>query len=573
MKPMLQETATTTYSCQPSKNNKLIFSFRVVIRFAIRITILPVVFLLSTSYQSQRKEIHRVENDVFIPELAKNIKNYLDEASHSPDDIFSKGAYATMPLIREWYVSTNYKPVWTSFMKLNVRAETLLGLINDSRKFGLDKSLFRIDDLRSEVRKMTGGIVDEYPQSRMNIELMMTDACLQFMIYLKLGYRDFDSTLFALPYISEIMDNFDSAVNGQNFKKDILAVQPSFIEYKNLQKALEHFLKITRNSNLMINVPDPGKDSVLFRKEAAKVLINLGYLDHNTSDTAFLTALKKFQYYHGLEPDGKPGKNTRFALNQTISEKYKKIALNLDRLRKENLPEDQFIYVNIPAFQLKIYKNNQIIGCTRVIVGAVKTPTPLVTSKIEKIITNPTWEVPRSITLNEMLPRLKSDSGYLNRNRLRILDGNRNSIGYDQVDWNTVSSENFDFMIKQDAGSDNALGRVKFIFPNPYSVYLHDTPGKQHFTADYRALSHGCVRVQHPEILADYLVREYSSNYEMDVMGMISKGTRREIALIRPADLFIHYLTCQADENFNIFFYNDIYGLDIDALKRFEFLI
>jgi murein L,D-transpeptidase YcbB/YkuD len=284
-------------------------------------------------------------------------------------------------------------------------------------------------------------------------------------------------------------------------------------------------------------------------------------------------SLKKFQYYHGLEPDGKPGKNTREALAQSTLEKYRQIALNLDRLRKENLQAEQFIYVNIPAYQMRIYKKNRIIGNSKVIVGAVETPTPLISSKIESIITNPEWQVPRSITLDEILPKLKSDSGYLNRNRLRLIDKNRDTVAYHQVDWNTVSTETFDLMLSQESGKDNSLGCVKFVFSNPYSVFLHDTPGKQSFSKDVRALSHGCIRVQHSEMLADYLVREFSrQNHEVDVISTINKGIRREIFLNIPVDLYIHYITCEADEDLNIFFYNDIYGIDEKELKKLEFL-
>jgi murein L,D-transpeptidase YcbB/YkuD len=172
-----------------------------------------------------------------------------------------------------------------------------------------------------------------------------------------------------------------------------------------------------------------------------------------------------------------------------------------------------------------------------------------------------------------MLPKLKSDTDYLSRNRLRLLDENQNPVSYQQVDWNTVSAETFDYRIRQDAGADNALGCVKFDFPNPYSVYLHDTPGKQFFSREDRALSHGCVRVQDPGLLAEYLVREFSPLYNgPDLPGMMEKGIRREISLDQPVDIYIRYLTCEADENCNIFFYNDVYGRDKKELKSLEFL-
>jgi murein L,D-transpeptidase YcbB/YkuD len=172
-----------------------------------------------------------------------------------------------------------------------------------------------------------------------------------------------------------------------------------------------------------------------------------------------------------------------------------------------------------------------------------------------------------------MLPKLRSDSGYLNRNRLRLIDKNRDTVSYHQVDWNIVSAETFDLTIRQESGKGNSLGCVKFVFPNPYLIFLHDTPGKRSFSKDVRALSHGCVRVQHPELLADYLVKEFSlQNHDLDVISMINKGIHREIALNIPVDLYIHYLTCEADEDLNIFFYNDIYGIDKYELKKLEFL-
>jgi murein L,D-transpeptidase YcbB/YkuD len=345
------------------------------------------------------------------------------------------------------------------------------------------------------------------------------------------------------------------------------------LEYRNLQKALEIFLANTPQRDAQVNLPDPSEDSVLFRDAAEDVLIRFGYLKSRSTNTEYINALKKFQYYHGLEPDGKPGRNTCQALAQTPEEKFRQIALNLDRIRKENIKAEQYITVNIPAYRLRIFKGNQIVGTSKVIVGSVKTPTPLISGKIERIITNPFWQVPRSITLREMLPKLKSDSDYLSRNRLQLMDENQNRVSYHEVDWESVSAETFDYKIRQDAGEDNALGRIKFVFPNPYSIYLHDTPGKYSFSKENRALSHGCVRVQDPGILADYLVREFSPQYNgPDLSGMMEKGIRREIALDQAVDIYIRYLTCEADENYNIYFYNDVYERDKEELKRLEFL-
>jgi murein L,D-transpeptidase YcbB/YkuD len=476
--------------------------------------------------------------------------------------------------VKEFYSSLHYRPAWTSGTKGNSQAIVLLDLLENAERFGFSSSLFPVQEIRSELDRMKNrGQKMNYLESRIKAELLLSDACLQFMVYLNKGYLDFDSSFFTLPAVSEMPLHLREALASQDFEKQVLSVQPDVLEYRNLQKALEMFLAATHRSDSKINLPDPLEDSVSFRNAAQDVLIRLGYLQTRSTNTEFISALKKFQYYHGLEPDGKPGKNTCKALAQTPEEKFRQIALNLDRLRKENIQSDRYIAVNIPAYKLKIFKGNQIVGNSKVIVGSVKTPTPLISGKIERIITNPIWQVPRSITLREMLPKLKSDSDYLTRNRLRLMDENRNTVSYHQVDWNRVSAEKFDYKIRQDAGSDNALGRIKFVFPNPYSIYLHDTPGKQSFSKENRALSHGCVRVQDPGMLADYLVREFSPQYHgPDLSGMMEKGVRREIALDQPVDIYIRYLTCEADENLNIFFYNDVYERDKEELNRLEFL-
>jgi murein L,D-transpeptidase YcbB/YkuD len=574
MEPMMKETAIPTYSCKPLTEKRIVSWTKKAIVYNVRLMALAGLFILSTSYQSHRNELLLMENDLFLPAFTDNLTGFFQKMSDTVGFANGRSDLRTIPLLKGFYSYQEFKPVWTSNTEVSEKAVVLLDLLDNAEAYGLESSLFPIEQIRNEMDRMGNeDLRVHYLESRMNLELLLTDACLQFLVYLKMGYREFDSSLFSLPTVANIPSYLNRALESDDFKERLLSVQPAFIEYYRLQKALERFLSRIERTDARITIPDPSEDSVLFRNVAENVLISLGYLHAGSTDEAYLLSLRKFQYYHGLEPDGKAGKNTREALAQSTEDKFKQIALNLDRLRKENLQAEHFIYVNIPAYQMKIYKMNKIIGNSRVIVGSPKTPTPLVNSKIERVITNPVWQVPRSITLNEMLPKLKSDSDYLSRNRLKLIDENRNTVAYDQVDWSTVSAKTFGLKLKQESGSDNALGRVKFLFPNPYSVYLHDTPGKHSFSNDVRALSHGCVRVQHPEVLAEYLVREFSNkNHDVEISDMINKGIRREITLDQPADLYIHYLTCVADEDYNIFFYKDIYGLDKKELKRLEFL-
>jgi murein L,D-transpeptidase YcbB/YkuD len=568
-------TMLTACSCITSTKKGIAYWTKKAVLFNIRLIAFAGLFMLSTSHQSHRKGMLLMENDLFLPALKEDMTIFFRQKPDAGNPAADNSSLRTIPLLKDFYSKQNYRPVWTTNTAISDQAVVLLRLLDKSEMYGLETSLFPVREIRNELELMKNrDMRSNYLASRMNLELMLTDASLRFMVFLKMGYHKFDSTLFSLPAAASLPPYLISALASDDFEQRILAVQPTFVEYRKLQQALVRFLNNTGRTDDRVSVPDPSKDSALFRKTVEKVLRNLGYVQPGSTDESFILSLKKFQYYHGLEPDGKPGKNTLEALAQSTKDKYRQIALNLDRYRKENLHTDHFIYVNIPAFQMRIYKKNRMIRNLKVIVGAVKTPTPLVNSRIERIITNPEWQVPRSITIDEMLPKLKSDSGFLNRNRLRLIDRNRTIIPYNQVDWNTVSAETFDLFIRQESGEGNSLGAVKFVFPNPYSIFLHDTSGKRSFSKDIRALSHGCVRVQDPEILADYLIREFSrQKNDVDVISMISKGIRSEISLNTPVDLFIHYITCEADEDLNIFFCNDIYGIDEKELKKLEFLL
>ncbi len=218
------------------------------------------------------------------------------------------------------------------------------------------------------------------------------------------------------------------------------------------------------------------KDSVEFYNQVKNALVRLGYAHKNCGKKEIMEGLKEFQVHHGLESDGRPGKNTLEALQMTTLYHYRMLALNLDRLRKQDNSEMHLLYVNIPAYKLKVFRQNKLMDTYRVIVGTPKTPTPQLVSKVERVIANPVWDVPTSIAQNELLPKIKADSGYLRRNRFRLVDRNNKTVNSQQIDMDQIS--NAEYFIRQDASSDNALGKVKFIFSNPYSVYLHDTPGK-----------------------------------------------------------------------------------------------
>jgi murein L,D-transpeptidase YcbB/YkuD len=379
-----------------------------------------------------------------------------------------------------------------------------------------------------------------------------------------------DSALFASGWVNQLPGILMKGISSGKVFESLVSVEPYFLEYKRLRKANELFIRSNHLSNYSSRIKFPNKDTIELFSEIRVALINLGYLDESVTESTS-EALKDFQRYHGLNADGKPGANTIEALEKNTLYRYRVLALNLDRLRKNHYTDSSLVYINIPAYQLKIFESNSLIDTLRVIVGNPATPTPVLAGNMERIIANPLWYVPKSIAINEMLPKIKSDSGYLEKNGFMILDNNYNLVNARSIDFNSISENEFDYTFRQNRGTENSLGQVKFIFSNPYAVYLHDTPGKSLFEKDLRAFSHGCIRVEHPDKLADYILSEINADTTR-LSNLIASGQQREFKLSSPLQVQITYITCEADENGKIYFYKDIYGNDkaeLEGLKPF----
>ncbi len=283
-------------------------------------------------------------------------------------------------------------------------------------------------------------------------------------------------------------------------------------------------------------------------------------------DEKLVTAVKDFQERHGLEPDGAVGQSTLAALNISVEDRHHQIELNQRRFEeKYSNFENEYLAVNIPEFQLHLIEDGKTVFSSKVIVGQKKEwMTPLLTSRITYLIINPKWNVPPEIFEKEMINDLRTDPAYIVKNRMKILrntDGHNEVLDPEKVNWADVDPKESGIRIVQDEGAGNSLGRLKFLFPNPYNVYLHDTPQKKLFANAMRALSHGCVRVEKPLELAEYLVGPQGLTREA-IEQWIQTGKTRDIALKTSVPIHIIYLTAWRDEEGRAQFRNDIYSQD-----------
>ncbi len=285
-----------------------------------------------------------------------------------------------------------------------------------------------------------------------------------------------------------------------------------------------------------------------------------------TFDARLGEAVQRFQARHGLEPDGVVGRKTLEALNITAHERVAQIKATLERSRW--LPRDlgaEHVLVNIPAFRLNLVRNGQSIATMRVIVGRRSRPSPVLSGTFSQMVFNPYWNVPPKLAREDIIPKLASEPDFLQTQGFRVLSdwsANATEISPDSIDWDAFQGRRFPYKLRQDPGPKNALGRVKFLFPNRHAVYLHDTPGRNLFEKSQRAFSSGCIRVENPLELARFLMAGQRHWSDDRIEQSMAAGKNQWVRLDRPVPIYVVYLTVWTDAFGNTHFVDDIYGRD-----------
>ena len=359
-------------------------------------------------------------------------------------------------------------------------------------------------------------------------------------------------------------DSFDYAVN---------AASPNYIVYKRLKTALkiinglpkDNFKRIEVKGKIVLNDSNPAlidiKKRLIYWKD-------LKPLDSLTPiyDEATELAIKKFQIRHGLGTDGVIGIGTIGALNFTKKQRKQQIIVNMERWRwfpREF--EQEYVIINIPDYSLRVIKNADTIRTHRVIIGKAARKTPVLSSKLTHLIFNPTWTVPPTILRNDVIPAASRNRNYFSNKNITIYNANNQVVS--PGNWSVDKARSYRYV--QSPGNHNSLGLIKIAFPNRFTVYLHDTNTRGFFERDIRALSSGCVRVQNPFELAEYLLDD-SEKWSMDqIMEVVNTGKTSQVNLKK--DIYIHILYWTAwSENGSLQFRDDLYNLDTDLYKKLD---
>ena len=530
-----------------------------------------------SKYVPPEKEIVKIPEEM-DDQITDNIKALLQSAKDNNGKINDSIKLSLLGVVGSYYDQNDYHNIWSRKEKWLPLADSMFSFIETSKYYGLFPADYHYRDLAALREKL---IIDSLAKTDAIVwtkaDLMLSDAFMKIAKDIKEGrlVPDSVSIISKQKYIdSFFIENLSQARKNHSITNLFDSIQPSHTDYLSLRSMLKPFVD-SMNNTVYLYIVYPQKDSLSLVKDLQKRLVQAGITESDTLDTSIPDSvelskeIKKYQSAHKIAKDGKISPKLIKILNNTDVEKFKRIAVTLDRykLLPAKLPE-KYIWVNLPGFYLKLWDQDTLVLESKVIVGKPETRTPVLSSRITDMVTYPQWTIPESIIKKDILPGLKKDAGYLEKKGFNLVDSKGEIVDPYSVKWSKYS-KGIPWKVMQGSGDDNALGVFKFNFDNPYSVYLHDTNQRYLFKNSSRALSHGCVRVQNWEELAFYIARNDSLNqtgnklaYNVDsIKTWLANKDRKRIIVKNKLPLFIEYFTCEV-KNDKLIFYDDIYNDD-----------
>ena len=472
--------------------------------------------------------------------------------------------------VAAFYHARDDKPAWILGDDTSA-ASHVLEVLRTAPAHGFATSDYGEAEITSRLLALTEATSDDAARTRQiaEIDARLTAALLAFGRDVSIGRRSPAAGKNLARVIPEFAATLVKASDDPEGWID--SVRPPHPEYIALETALTSLL-YQRDHGGWRPVPTGKFASGVSSASIAALRSRLaagGHLDAGAaaSDAPFSAddelAVKAFQGLHGLKATGAVDGATLAALNVPIDERIRQIALNLERWRA--MPDDlgaRHLIVNIPSFHLIAREDGKSVLDIRVVVGKLTNKTPVFSSTMSSIVFSPYWNIPDSIVDGETVPAIAKDPAYLARNNIEVLNiSNSSTVSYADVDWDDASQRRR-LAFRQKPGPGNALGSVKFLFPNQYDVYIHDTPADRLFGRVSRALSHGCVRLEQPEALARYVLRGDPKWDDESIREAMSAGVEKHVRLREPIPVHLVYFTAWVDETGGLHFQPDIYGYD-----------
>jgi murein L,D-transpeptidase YcbB/YkuD len=473
--------------------------------------------------------------------------------------------------LRGFYAGEDYRPVWLGAAGPNRRAALLRRRLLEADREGLVPQHYRTE-LIEPLWNST------YPIDRLRLELLLSSAFFDYARDLRRGRFDPQQVaqlwkINRMPVDPLILLRVSLHFNDFGAALDLLP--PVHPVYNRLRQALAHYRRIEALGGWPTIPPGPTlrlgsrepRVAMLRGRLQREGELSLPAAAEDLFDEGLAYAVERFQVRHSLDVDGVVGGKTLAALNVPVAERIEQILLNMERWRW--LPHSlgrHYLLVNIPAFELIVYEEDEARVSMPVIVGTRERPTPMLSGLLHTLVLNPDWTVPRNIALRDVLPRQRRNPDYLPSQGIRVFSNwqGEEELDPQTIDWDAVNWNHYPYMLRQDPGPKNALGRVKFLFNNPFSIYLHDTPHEGLFAESSRAYSSGCVRLEEPFRLLEFLLGEekgWAGEKDM-LQAVLDTGLIYEVPLAAPTRLYLLYFTVWVGEDGVVHFSEDIYGED-----------
>ncbi len=475
---------------------------------------------------------------------------------------------------KEFYLARGFRPAWSS----SGRAAAIVKAIDDIRLDGLTPG----DYHRDPIAKLLAARSDSAgPALEADLDVLLTDALARMLDHVSYGRvrpvsldpRWNVNPRDGAPPPGEALAKIAAATDvAAAFE----AAKPRHFIYRGLVEALAQLREIEAGGGwpvvrtggaLRPGAADPRVPSVRARLRASGEYTANAGADSLLYDPALAKAVALFQRRHRLIDDRIVDAGTVAAMNVSVADRIGQVRVNLERARWviSGLADD-FLLVNLPAFKAYLIRGGRNVWETRTQIGKEARQTPTFRSDMKTVVFNPDWTVPPTILAEDVLEGMRRGDNPLARKHLVVLDDKGREVDPATIDWKSATPEHFPYTLRQPPGEDNALGRVKFLFPNPHSIYLHDTPSRDLFDAESRTLSSGCIRVEHPLDLAERLLSWPRSKIDEALAG----GETRNVAIDPPLPVLIVYWTVSVGVSGEVRYMRDVYDLDGPVLAALD---
>ncbi|MCS6761468.1 MAG: L,D-transpeptidase family protein [Candidatus Devosia symbiotica] len=491
--------------------------------------------------------------------LAQTIKKGLTATYY--DATKDSTAYAEAQKLYFFYGARHFEPIWLNEaaagqVAFSALAEKILKLFAAAANEGLRPQDYLTSDL-----DVTD--VGSDPVRIAALEIAFSRATMRYATHIYTGRIVPSSVSQSIDIAPKKLDEaglLAQLASSPDPVKVLATLEPIYPEFLALKAALTNFDQTQTDRPMQIRagaILHPGMSDT--RVPVLRQRFELADAANTLYDDNVVEAIKAFQRTRNLAVDGVMGPATLAELNGGAPLTKADILANMERWRWMSRDLGAFnVLVNIPEFRLSINRDSKEEYTTRVVVGAIGHQTPIFSDNIRHIVVNPYWNVPNSIIKNEIAPAVLRNPDYINSHNYDLLY-NGSPVSTGSVDWNQISASNFPFRVRQRPGTSNALGQIKFLFPNKHDVYLHDTPSKSLFARDSRALSHGCVRVQNPMEFAGALMINETKISRSSLEGMLGTA-ERQVNLEHQIPVHIAYFTVRVAPDGTLRSFGDIYG-------------